>query len=74
MKDFFRSLLGDGPAAETTAEELLVLYDGALASSLLQQNANAAASAREIVGILFNADCSVATADQTPVESIHNGI
>lgn len=61
VKDFFRSLLGDAQTAETTAEQLLVLYDGALASSLLQQNANAAASAREIVGILFNADCSVAT-------------
>ncbi len=62
LKEFFVQVLG--PAAEdAAAEQLLLLYEGALAGSVLRRNAGAAATAKAIVAILLPApvedqDCS----------------
>ena len=49
VKEFFHSLLGGHPLDETTAEQLLVLYDGALAGALLRPDAQSAKSTSHLV-------------------------
>lgn len=50
----FRSLVGDCPSNEAVAEQILLLYDGALAGALLRRDANAAERAEALVRMLLN--------------------
>lgn len=53
LKAFFLELIDEAPEAERRAERLLVLYEGALAGSMLRRNVGAAASASEIAVCLL---------------------
>lgn len=54
LKDFFVQVLGSG-VEDATAEQLLLLYEGALAGSVLRRNAGAATTAKAIVAKLLPA-------------------
>lgn len=52
LKDFFVRVLGTG-AEDATAEQLLLLYEGTLAGSVLRRDAGAATTAKAIVAKLL---------------------
>jgi|EndMetStandDraft_6_1072998.scaffolds.fasta_scaffold85855_1 AcrR family transcriptional regulator len=54
LKSFFKGLLG-ADADDALAEQLLLLYEGALAGAVLRREANAAATAKDIAARLLAA-------------------